>query len=148
EAIVPETALAAIRQGAPVPVRIDALGGRELIGRVVEIAPQGDAGSHTFVVKIVLPQNSGAVSGMFGRARFRIGLERRLLVPQTAVWEREGLHYLYVVEGDMARLRLVTVGEPVGNRLPALSGLNPGERIVAAGWERLADGARVIAEGQ
>ncbi|HZT44360.1 MAG TPA: efflux RND transporter periplasmic adaptor subunit [Chthonomonadaceae bacterium] len=149
EAVVPETALAAVRQGASVPVRLDALGSRERTGRVVEIAPQGDAGSHTFVVKIVLPKDSGASSGMFGRARFRIGTERRLLVPQSAVWEREGLHYLYIVDAsDTARLRMVTVGEPAGNRLPVLSGLNPGERIVAGGRERLADGARVTAEGK
>lgn len=144
EAVVPESALKAVRHGGSVPVRLDALNGREITGRVVEIAPQGDPSSHTFVVKIDLPAGSGARAGMFGRARFAIGRERRLLVPASAIWEREGLHYLYVVDEEgTIRLRMVTVGEPVGDRMPVLSGLNAGERIVAIGREKVADGSRL-----
>jgi RND family efflux transporter MFP subunit len=144
EAVVPESALKIARQGMAVPVALDALNGRSLNGTVSEIAPQGDPASHTFLVKIDLPASSGARAGMFGRARFRIGTEKRLLVPSSAVWEREGLHYLYVVdETDTARLRLVTVGEPILDRVPVLSGLQSGERVVIAGREKLADGAKV-----
>jgi len=144
EAVVPESALKAVRHGGSVPVRLDALNGREITGKVVEIAPQGDPASHTFVVKIDLPAGSGARAGMFGRARFAIGRERRLLVPAAAVWEREGLHYLYVLDEEgTIRLRMVTVGEPVGSRIPVLSGLNEGERIVAAGREKVADGSHL-----
>lgn len=147
EAIVPESALGSVKKGAAVPVRFDALQNRALTGRIVEIAPQGDASSHTFVVKIDLPVASGASAGMFGRARFTTGTEQRLLIPASAVWEREGLHYLYVVdESRIARLRMVTVGDPIGARIPVLSGLNAGERIVTAGRERITDGAPV-AEG-
>ena len=117
DAVVPESALPSVKKGATVPVRLDALTGRNLTGRVVEIAPQGDAGSHTFIVKIALPQGSGASAGMFGRARFTTGIEKRLLVPATAVFEREGLQYLYVVDArNMARLRMVTVGDKTGRR--------------------------------
>ena len=144
EAVVPESALVSVRSGASVPIHFDALQNRELTGRVVEIAPQGDAGSHTFVVKIDLPRASGASAGMFGRARFTTGSEKRLLVPASAVSEREGLYYLYVVDKNhQARLRMVTVGDPVGDQFPVLSGLNPGERIVAAGRERVTDGSPV-----
>jgi HlyD family secretion protein len=144
EAVVPESVLPHIRPGATVPVRLDALNGREITGRVVEIAPQGDPASHTFIVKIGLPPNSGARAGMFGRARFRVGAERRLLVPTAAVVEREGLRYVYVVdETGTARLRLVTVGDAEGARLPVLSGLNDGERIVTEGVAHVTDGEKI-----
>jgi RND family efflux transporter MFP subunit len=147
EAVGPESALVSVRSGASVPIHFDALRNRTLTGRVVEIAPQGDAGSHTFVVKIDLPRASGASAGMFGRARLTTGSEKRLFVPASAVSEREGLYYLYVVDKNhQARLRMVTVGDPVGDQIPVLSGLNPGERIVAAGRERVTDGSPV-AEG-
>ena len=149
EAIVPESALGSVRKGAAVPVQLDALQNRALTGRVVEIAPQGDAGSHTFVVKIGLPRRSGAAAGMFGRARFTTGSEQGLCVPASAVWEREGLHYLYVVdENHTARLRMVTTGDPVGEKVPVLSGLSAGERIVTAGRELLSDGAPVTEEAR
>ena len=157
EAIVPESVLLSVKRGAAVPVHFDALQNRALTGRVVAIAPQGDRSSHTFVVKIDLPPRSGASAGMFGRARFTTGAQQGLFVPASALWEREGLHYLYVVDaGQVARLRMVTVGDFIGERanvlsgrtaaeqVPILSGLNSGERIVTAGKERITDGSSVI----
>lgn len=130
EAVVPESALGRVRQGIRLPVRLDALGEREVTGVVREIAPQGDAASHTFLVKIDLPPGMGARAGMFGRARLQTGVEEALLVPASAVTEREGLRYVQVVDpSGKAQLRLVTVGEPRGGRIPVLSGLNAGEKI-------------------
>jgi RND family efflux transporter MFP subunit len=144
EASAPESVLAFVRRGSTVPMYFDALQNHALTGRVVEIAPQGDESSHTFTVKIDLPAGCGALPGMFGRARFITGMEKRILVPSSAMREREGLHYLYVVDDShIARMRMVTVGEPVGDRIPILSGLNPGEQIVSKGVDRLADGSLV-----
>lgn len=149
EAIVPESVLVSVRKGAAVRMQFDALNNLSLTGYVVEIAPQGDTSSHTFVVKINLPLGSDAAAGMFGRARFTIGSDKRLLVPASALWEREGLHYLYVVdENHLARLRMVTVGEPVGSWIPVLSGLNYGEKIVTTNRERVSDGSLVAEESR
>lgn len=145
EAVVPEGALHSVHQGSRVPVTLDALGGKRTLGTVVEIAPQGDPASHTFIVKIALPADSGARAGMFGRALFTVGTERRLLAPVSAIIEREGLQYVFVVDqGNTARLRLVTVGQPQNGQIPVLSGLNSGERIAVSEIDRLSDGAQVI----
>lgn len=142
-AVVPERALANIQVGQAVPIRLDALRDREIVGRVDEIAPQGDSSSHTFVVKIRLPEGSGAKAGMFGRARFRTGQQERILVPSTAVTEREGLQYLYsVLPEGKAHLRLVTIGEPEADRVPVLSGLRSGERYVVEA-ANVTDGAAI-----
>lgn len=146
EAVVPESALASVKQGASVPITIDSLRNRAIAGRVVEIAPQGDADSHTFIVKIELPHRNGVSEGMFGRAHLTTGMETRLLVPSSAFQEREGLHTLFVVdENGLARLRMVTIGDPERDLIPVLSGLNAGERIVARGAEHLHDGSPVAA---
>lgn len=147
EAVVPESALSSIHKGAPVPVHFDALRDGAFTGRVIEIAPQGDTSSHTFVVKINLPSACGVSAGMFGRARFAIGTETRLLVPRPALFEREGLDYLYVVDpAHVAHLRMVTTGGRTGESVVILSGLNPGERIVITGQEHLTEGTP-ISEG-
>lgn len=149
EAVVPESALPSIRKGSRIPVQMDALGGRRLTGTVAEIAPRGDPSSHTFVVKITLPRGSGASAGMFGRAQFAAGSEKRLLVPASAVFEREGLRYLYVVESSgTARLRMVTVGASLGENVSVLSGLNSGERVVCADLEQMQDGQKVTGEAR
>jgi RND family efflux transporter MFP subunit len=134
EATVPEGKLSSVRKGSSIPVELDAFSGRPVTGRVVEISPQGDATSHTFVVKVRLPGDSGVRSGMFGRARFRTGTERQILVPSTAIVLREGLTYVYVVgDGNRASLRLVTAGASAGQQTAILSGLHAGERVVTSG---------------
>ncbi|CEK20637.1 RND family efflux transporter, MFP subunit [Chthonomonas calidirosea] len=142
---VPESALPAVNVGKPLEVQIDALGNRHLFGIVTEIAPQGDPSSHTFIVKVLLPAERDVRTGMFGRVKLPIGAERRLLVPASAVMEREGLHYVYVVDSqNVIHLRLVTLGSAYGKSLEVLSGLNPGERIVAdISSPKLQDGMQI-----
>jgi multidrug efflux pump subunit AcrA (membrane-fusion protein) len=50
---------------------------------------------------------------------------------------------VYVVEGDTARLRFVTLGEMRDDQREVLSGLNDGETIIVAPPPLLADGGRV-----
>lgn len=141
EAIVPENALSIVHLGDNEPVFIDALNGKEVMGKVVEISPQGNQASHTFVVKLQLPSNANIRSGMYGRVRFQFGTEKRLLVPSTALIELQGLHYVFVVNNNnIARLRIVTIGQPMGNKYPILSGVNPGERVIMSGTDRIKDG--------
>jgi len=94
-------------------------------------------------VKIDLPALPGLRSGMFGRAAFAAGKRGALLVPQSAVVERGQIRSVYVVEGDTARLRFVTLGEERDDQREVLSGLTAGERIVVMPAPLLSDGARV-----
>ena len=72
-----------------------------------------------------------------------IGKREALLVPQSAVLERGQVRSVYVVQGDTARLRLVTLGETRDNRCEILSGLTAGEKILVAPPPLLSDGNRV-----
>jgi membrane fusion protein (multidrug efflux system) len=80
---------------------------------------------------------------MFGRADFAGGGRAALLIPQSAVVERGQVRSVYVVERDIARLRLVTLGEARGNRREILSGLAAGEQLIVAPPPLLSDGGRV-----
>jgi membrane fusion protein, multidrug efflux system len=67
-----------------------------------------------------------------------------LLAPAGALMERGQLTGVYVVDSQsVARFRLVTAGGRRGDWVEILSGLSPGERLVVAGAERVADGGRV-----
>lgn len=149
DAVVPESALYAARKGGKVEVQIAGLSDRPTTGTVTEILPQGDPASHTFLVRIALAAGTGARAGMFGRARFRTGADRRIAVPPSALVQREGLTYVYTVDPDnTAQLRLVTIGATESGRTEVQSGLNAGERIVVGGLDRLSDGVRVAPEGR
>src|SRR6266540_4322409 len=143
EADVGESAMGRVRLGETVPVMVDAVG-QPLNARVAEVIPAADPASRSVTVKLDLPAVPGLRSGAFGRARFPAGERKALLVPARALVERGQLTGVYVVdERSVARLRLVTAGQRRGERVEILSGLNPGERVVTEGVERVTDGGRV-----
>jgi len=141
EASIDESRLGLCRVGESVAVEIDGLN-RTVTGRVAEIVPSVDAATRSFTVKIDLPAVPGLRSGMFGRAGFTARKRRVLLVPQSAVLERGQIRSVYVVEGDTARLRFVTLGEGRDER-EVLSGLTAGERIIVTPPSLFSDGTRV-----
>ena len=142
EASIDESRLGLVRVGESVPVEIDGLN-RTVTGRVAEVVPSVDAATRSFTVKIDLPALPGLRSGMFGRAGFAAGKRGALLVRQSAVLERGQIRSVYVVEGDSARLRFVTLGEGRDDQREVLSGLTGGERIIVTPPPLLADGGRV-----
>ncbi|MFB3905822.1 MAG: efflux RND transporter periplasmic adaptor subunit [Acidobacteriota bacterium] len=144
EASVEESQIGRIHIGDRAPVVVDALGRQELAGIVSEIVPSGDPSSRSFLVKIRLPRTPGLRSGMFGRARFAGSSQEVLAVPESALVRRGQLTGVIVLdEAGRARFRLVKPGKRYGDRVEILSGLEPGERVVLEGLDRIPDGSRV-----
>ena len=116
EASVPESLAGRVRLGQRVPVTIDGAG-LSLEGQVVEIVPAADPASRTFTVKVDLA-GAGIRSGMFGRAFIATGQRQGILVPKSAVMERGALSSVWTLDqGNVARLRLVKTGKPLGDRI-------------------------------
>jgi len=66
-----------------------------------------------------------------------------LTVHKDAVIKRGLASLVYVVEGDTAEMRRITLGEPTGSRYEVLDGLSEGESVVVRGNERLRPGDKV-----
>ncbi|PYT21684.1 MAG: efflux RND transporter periplasmic adaptor subunit [Acidobacteria bacterium] len=142
EVPVEESRLAIIRSGSKVTVTLDALG-RTIEANIGEVVPLVDAASRAYLVKIGLPAIPQLRSGIFGRARFLVGSRTVLAVPSSAVLDRGQVQSVYTVENDAARLRIVTIGRKIADRVEVLSGLNAGERALSPIPVELAEGARV-----
>jgi RND family efflux transporter MFP subunit len=133
-----------VRPGQAVAVVIDDLGPAPLHGQVAEVLPEADPATRTVTVKVGLPPAPGLRTGQSGTAWFEAGQAEALRVPTAAAVERGQLTGVFVVEGgNVARLRLVTLGARADDRVEVLSGLRAGEAVVVAGVEQLGDGARV-----
>ena len=64
--------------------------------------------------------------------------EGALLVPQRAVAELQGSYRVAVVGGDdKVSIRAVKVGDRVGSMWIIEEGLNPGERVVVEGTQKV-----------
>jgi RND family efflux transporter MFP subunit len=86
--------------------------------------------------------------GAFVEVTIPIGAPRGApVIPQTAVRPTERGFVAYVVDGDKARERILTLGlRTTDGRVEVKDGLVAGEQVVVAGAEALRDGAQVAVE--
>lgn len=144
EITVDEGDVVLLQPAATVPVSVDALGGTQVAARILRIVPAADPRSRSFLVKLLLPPDDRLRSGLYGRARLARGTRPGLVAPSTAVVERGQVQGLYVVGADrVAAFRFVTVGGSHGADVELLSGVQPGERVVAAPGSRDLAGMRI-----
>ncbi len=144
EAMVDENDIRLVRAGEAVPVLLDSLGNAEFRGKISQIVPAADPASRSFLVKIELPSDARLRSGLFGRARFPRGARSALLLPHAAIVERGQLRGVFVVDANqIAQLRYVTLGMVSGGQVEVLSGLQSGEKLVAAPGDRDLGGKQI-----
>ena len=155
DVLVDESRLPALANGATIPVRFDRLGSDPapvtVEGTVVELARAVDAGARSVLVKIALPADARMQSGTFARARFPAPSRPAITVPATAVVRQGQVASVFVVDRDVARLRLVRLGtlpDTPDGVVEVLAGVAEGELIVAAPPATLADGRRVRSGGR
>lgn len=117
---------------------------KPITARVTNVVPAVDPGTRSALVKIDLPRESGLRSGAFVRVAFTVGSRNGITVPAAAITHRGQLASVFVVGKDgVARMRLVTLGEPQGQRIEVLSGIDPGETIVPRVTNEIRDGVKV-----
>jgi RND family efflux transporter MFP subunit len=83
--------------------------------------------------------------GQYARVQAPTGiLKGALLVPQAAVSQLQGTDQVTVIGADnRAQLRTVKMGPTVGTLWVITTGVNPGERVVAVGADKVKDGQTV-----
>ncbi|MGH9744898.1 MAG: efflux RND transporter periplasmic adaptor subunit [Candidatus Acidiferrales bacterium] len=83
--------------------------------------------------------------GGYGRVRASTRVEKdALLVPQRAVTELQGAYQVAVVGSDnKIKIETVEVGERVGSQWIIPKGLQPGDRVVAEGTQKVRAGMQV-----
>jgi RND family efflux transporter MFP subunit len=142
EADVPAGLVEWVRPGMSLDVRLatGATGSTVVPGVVAEIEPSADPVTRTFRVRLDLPAGTEARGGWFGRMRLPLEEVGVTTVATQAVTARGQMEYVWVVAGDVARLRIVKTGRRVGGAFEVLSGLEAGERVVVEGQAGLREG--------
>ena len=83
--------------------------------------------------------------GQYGKVRVAVETVRgALLAPQQAVIELQGSYQVAVVDGnDAVTIKPIHVGDQVGSLWVVRDGLNPGERVIIYGIQKVGPGMRV-----
>ena len=143
---VPGRLIHNLKQGQSVSARIDGMD-EEVQARVSKIFPTSDPLRHTTRVKLTLPATHQVSPGNYAEVWIPVlkrgskkglkrgsksAMQKRLLVPSSAVIERGGIPSIFVVNAqNRVELRLVRVGEllPSG-QMVILYGVKENERVL------------------
>lgn len=145
---VDESDIGKVKIGQPAEIMLDAYPGRVIRGKVSEVAvgpSQSAEGAVVFPVKVDPSQTEALLlKAMAGDVKIVVGGRRdAIIVPASAVVEKNGKRVVFVVEGSTAIIRQVRLGLSAENYFEVEDGLEAGEKIAVEGASGLRDGARV-----
>jgi RND family efflux transporter MFP subunit len=129
----PEDLAHALKIGGKVSVALD--GDTACSAVITNISPAGDAGSHSFMVKAILPNsitwNSGTVVQVLLPTDQKAS---RIVVPAHAIVQQGGLDAILIATPDgHAEVRYVTLWSSTATEARILSGLASGDRVLLQG---------------
>jgi RND family efflux transporter MFP subunit len=141
---VSEREVAWLSEGATATVVLEGMNGR-VAGEVAWVGFEADPVSGKFKVEVHVDNADLALrAGVVARARIhKLTHENALAVPRDAVMHTGEGVAVYVIEGDRAALRRISLGPDQGLMVVVADGLRAGERVVVRGHRDLVDGALV-----
>jgi membrane fusion protein (multidrug efflux system) len=105
-----------------------------------------DPRTGTILLAGTFPNPGGVLRpGQYGKVRAAVSLAKgALLVPQRAVFDVQGAAQVAVVGADnKVDIRMVQLGPRTNGNVVVVQGLNPGERVVVEGTQKVAAGQLV-----
>lgn len=132
---VPESAIRLVKIGEAFDVSLNAYPGEVFHSRVTRIADSVDPATRTIEVWAELPNASGRFRPeMFGQVRHIESFHKVPTVPTTAVIQTQGKTIAFrELSPGKFQSTPITIGKRSGDRIPVLSGLSAGDRIVIDG---------------
>jgi len=144
EGSLTESEVAFVRVGAPTEVVLDGHAG-SVSGEVRWVSFEADPLNGKFKVEVHIANPDGELrAGVVGRAHIvKTAHDAVLAIPRDALLTVDGQHSVYVVEGDKAVVKPVTLGADQGLMVIVTSGLSAGDLVVVRGQRDLIPGGKV-----
>lgn len=143
---VNESQVASLKVGNNISVTTSVYPDKQFSGKITFIAAKAD-NSLNFPVEIEISNNANndLKAGMYGTAVFKSSQQKQTLtvVPRNAFVGSVSSNQVFVVENGIAKLKTVTAGRILGDKVEILDGLSNGETVITTGQINLQDGKTV-----
>ncbi|MCX8011188.1 MAG: efflux RND transporter periplasmic adaptor subunit [Ignavibacteria bacterium] len=152
EVDVSESNIEKIRLNQDCEITLDAYPNRSYPGFVAKIVPTADRSKATVLVKIgfkkydsrVLPEMSAKVNFLTEpMSETQADSKYILVVPSSAIENRNGKFFVYKVKDKIANEVEVTIGKVINSYTEILSGLVAGDKVIEEVSEKIKDGIKV-----
>lgn len=119
--------------------------GKTLKGRIVQVDRSMDSKKQAYGVMVEF-SNPGNTVASGSNAQVRIPVENtgtRLMLARKDVQRQDDEYYVFVVSGDDAVRKPVSIGSSIGTSVEILDGLQAGDTLITASQMLLEDGSRI-----
>ncbi|TDE05066.1 efflux RND transporter periplasmic adaptor subunit [Flavobacterium hiemivividum] len=141
-----ETQVTGLKIGNAVNVTASVYPDATFAGKITFIAPKADA-SLNFPVEIEIANNStnDLKAGMYGTAVFASKQQKQsmMIVSRNAFIGSVSSNQVFVAENGVAKLKTVTAGRILGDKVEIIDGLSDNEIVIVTGQINLTDGTKV-----
>jgi RND family efflux transporter MFP subunit len=131
--------LGKVKIGQTASVSIDSYPDKVFAGTVEVMNPEAGSASRMFRTKIKIDNSAGELKpGMFAKVALSTGSSAQILtIPQSAVVQKQGLYYVFTLEGDKAVRRQIEIGDIMETAIAVKVGLEPGQQVITTNVNRL-----------
>jgi membrane fusion protein (multidrug efflux system) len=149
---VPEQYMSMIRQGQEIDAAVDAYDGQKIRGRIAQLDSRVDERTRSITARAEFPNPGGKLKpGMLIRVSISRGQRTALAVPESAVSVQGDSAFVFMIRTQgprtVAEQRPIVTGLRQDDVVEVLDGVQPGDRIVADGLNRLQPGQPVRVTG-
>lgn len=141
---VPEIYLSELKPGRELAIKVDALPGEPIMGKIIAVAPGSDTNAHNIEIRAGIPNNDGQLRpGLFAQVDILVDQQTSVVIPEQAIIPKDGMFFVMtVVEGKVA-MSPVTLGQRRPGVVQIIEGLTQGEILITAGQIKLFPGMPV-----
>lgn len=146
---VPENEIARMQIGLPVRIRVSALGGKIFEGNIVEKGIAAHPLSRSYEVKALIKNETGELlPGMICEMEVQQEQAREgILLPNYIIQlDDTNRQFVWVNQSGKAIKKYVTVGELGGRGVFITSGLNPGDKVLVEGQQKVSENMDITVE--
>ncbi len=131
-----------LKLGQNATISSDVFPNKNFVGTVKFISPKGDE-NHNYRVELQLNTNQ-LRAGTYVMVNFDLGRKASVLqIPKLALVEGTKNPYVYIVEGNVAKMQKITVGREIGENIEVVAGLQAGQEVVTSGQINLTNGSKI-----
>lgn len=142
---IPQKAVSQIRLKQTIEISLDAYPGERFSGEIFAINPRLDEAGRSQAIRAHISNIEGRLSpGQF--VRVSVILAERpnaLVIPEEAVMPVGDKRLVNLVVEGKVELREVTLGKRLNGKVEVVDGLQGGETLISAGWQKVRAGSPV-----
>ena len=142
---LPETNLTFLKKNLSFEATSDVIKGKIFKGNIDYIDSRIDEQSRTIRVYAILNNADNVLRpGLFMKIKLVLQeKENAFLIPEEALLSINKKHYVYIAEGDNAKIKEVSIGIRMNQFIEIEKGLDINDKVIVLGHEKLRDGSKI-----